>query len=169
MSVNTRSPIRMLGAVNASGNINDGAMAFNQGGQYTYSCYSGGLLGLGSGSVNPAVNAATVGGHACIVSGPGRLNLIFAHQVSSSGLSPVIFYDSNLAALSGVSSFALSGYPVVGVLAAVPPPISGLMGNSPAQHTNGFPFTNGLSVSAASGAPGFSCTWTLGNQAYVGP
>ncbi len=169
MSVNTRSPLRFLGGVNASGNINDGSLNYSQGGQSTFSCYSGGLLSVGSGSQNPAVLSATAGGNAIIVSGPGRVNLAFAHQVSTSGLTGVFFYDANVAALSGVTGFALSGWSVVSVLPAIPVPASGLLLNAPYIPVNGFPFINGLGFSAASGAPGFSVTWTIGNQAYTGP
>lgn len=171
MSLNTRSPLRTVGGVNQSGQINDGFVGQNVGGQRAYSVYSGGLLTLGSGTVS-GINgpfSVTVGGNAVIVSGPGRLNTAFLHQIANSGSSPIVFYDSNVAAVSGVASFAASGFTVIGTIPGWPVPASGSVYQQMPLIERGGPFYNGLGVSAASGAPGFTATYTISNESYQGP
>jgi hypothetical protein len=174
MSVNTRSPFRSLGAVQLSGQINDGATAWTQGGQKTFSAFSGGLVTLGSGTAGVLVaNPGT--GHAVIASGPGRINAIITHQLPTAATTQITFYDSNVVGLSGVASYQLSGLTVVGMvpgigLASIPASGVSLAATSlfnPAGIV-GLPFYNGLSVSAASGAQGFTVSWTPSNESYQG-
>lgn len=168
MSIKTRSPIRFLGGVSVSGYVNDTAMQTTQGGNRSFSVYSGGLITLGSGTQSPLLVSNPGTGHIVIVSGPGRFNTVLAHQIIS-GVA-VTFYDSNVAALSGVALHTNSGYTVIGIL---PANTLGAYGNSlgggPLPQIIGTPFYNGLSAAAASGTPGFTVTWTPDDQSYVGP
>lgn len=174
MSVNTRSPLRFLGGVNTSGNVNDGHMQMTQGGQKTYSAYSGGLITLGSGTTGFVSNPGT--GQIVLASGPGRINEVFVHTSPTVATTTIYFYDSNVAALSGTATHAASGMAIVGTVPGVTLaqiPASGL-GFAAGTLFNpvtiiGMPFANGLGASVASGAPGFTVSYTLSNEVYVGP
>ena len=166
MSINTRSPLRLLGGVNASGQPNDGAVQWAEGGQAVFTAYSGGLLPVGSGSTGYVSTTAT--GNVIIASGPGRLNHYFPHQYATSGSSPVMFYDSQTAALSGYAALAASGFKVIGIIPGYPAPVSGLF-VSMLHEIQDAPYALGLGVIALSGAPGFTATYTGNNEGYVGP
>ena len=81
MSIPTRNPLRMIGAISDSGGPNTGDLLFSQGGTRTWSAYSGGFLTLNSGS-SPLV-AANVTGHGVVFSGAGRLHTVVPHQAIS--------------------------------------------------------------------------------------
>ena len=157
MGFQNQRPVRQAGAQIWSGGPNTGEQTTTRGGSATITVFSGGLITLGSGAPVPISNPGT--GHAVFVSGAGRLNTVLPHQAIS-GVS-IRFYDSNVAAVSGVAGFAASGWKV---LAAVPQntigSFGGQLGAGPAPIVYDTPFALGLSVSCASGCPGFSCTYT---------
>lgn len=171
MSIQTRSPLRSVGAVNISGVVNDGSFLHNVGGQRAYSIFSGGLLTLGSGTAS-GINgggpySATAGGHLVVVSGPGRLNTMFIHQQPSAATTSILAYDTNQAGLSGVITAQASGSSVVGVVPGWTP-VSGLPAPVYSAEKGG-PFYNGLAIYAASGAPGVTVTYSVSNEGYTGP
>lgn len=97
-----------------------------------------------------------------LVSGqPGRLNQVVLHNTpgniwAQSGI-PLFFYDGNSVQTSG-APFAASGHKVIGI-------VNGPVGGSGQIAQTGslqiqMPFSSGLLVRAASGAPGFSISWT---------
>lgn len=147
MSVTSRSPMRMAGACVNSGNINTGELSMTTGGARTVSV-SGAFSGNPDGSVGLASGQA------------GRVNNIVLHQSpgniwTQSGIA-VQLYDAALP-VSGAPLVA-SGHKLLAVL------------NGPVGHSGqilqtglfelGVPFTSGLFARAASGAPGFTVTWT---------
>lgn len=89
MSVPTRSPLRMAGAILNSGGLNTGEVNFADGGERTYWSASG-------------VAADTL-----IQSGAGRLNVVTQLTQLASGRA-VIFYDSAIATSGG--PFSASGH-----------------------------------------------------------
>lgn len=153
MSFTTRNPMRWLGACPTSGGVDDGSFLDRIGGTKTAGVYSGGLAPTGFGGVN----VAAANGHVLLATGQGRLNTVLPHQAIS-GVQ-ITFYDSAVVALSGVALYAASGMPVVGVVNP---------NSFYAPNTLGGPlvvrfdcqFTSGLCASVASGAPGFTATWT---------
>lgn len=160
MSVTSKNPLRMAGANLNSGQVNTGDIYFTQGGAQKYTAFSGGLLNLASGGQNPPAGApAVVADNALLFSGAGRLNKCFPHQLIS-GVS-VVFYDASVPALSGPNNFTKSGYAVLGILPANT--IGGIgvnLGAGPFVAEFGIPFNSGLCVSATSGCPGFTVSWT---------
>lgn len=146
MSIKSTAPLRVAGATLDTTDVGDGAQSWTQGGQETYTSFSG-------------VNAATL-----VVSGPGRLNKTFVTAQLISGQS-VVFVDS-ATATSGMP-FSTSGHKIVGLI----PPVwrVGASGNLTlaSQEGNpiewGVPFFSGLcACPLASGTPGFGLTWTFG-------
>jgi len=137
--------MRMAGANVHSGNLYDGAVAWNRGGLQTYSALSG-------------VNSTTI-----IFSGGGRLNSILVTTNINSG-APVYFVDAVPVATSGMP-LVNSGHKVVGVI----PPVwavggSGnlLTGSQPgAPQTVDIVFFSGLiACPAASGTAAFTVCYT---------
>lgn len=152
MAIPTRNPMRLVGGNAVSGGVDDGSIMERIGGVRNVGVYSGGLTPVGFGLVS-----APGTGHIQLFSGAGRLNTVLPHQ-SISGIQ-VTLYDAVTPALSGVALYAASGYPVVGIVNA---------NSFYAPNTLGGPlllrfdtqFNNGLCASVASGAPGFTATFT---------
>lgn len=160
MSVSTNSPLRVGGAVINSGFPNTGEVPVTNGGMQNACVWSGALAPSLAGA--PA-GSVTSGGHIQLWSGAGRLNKIIPHSIMTSG-QPVWFYDAGTITASGIS---VSGQKIIGFV----PPRSrgGLALASGAIDTVvswqdvidlQMPFTSGLCVAAASGAPGFSISFT---------
>ena len=159
MSLRTRRPMRMLGGAHVSGNLNTGEMPVADGGQKTVVVWSGGLLMSG---LIPGYGTLSSGNQIMLWSGAGRLNTLQPHVMMQSGLA-VFFYDTAAIAGSGVG---VSGQRII---ALIPP-------THKASYTSGaelqtfpnwrdilrpqVPFTSGLCVSAPSGAPGFTVSFT---------
>lgn len=150
MSAATRSPMRVLGGTNQSGFINDGIQQWTQGGQNSYTAFSG------------------VGAAALIASGPGRLNSILVISQLQSGRG-VLFVDSAVAT-SGMP-FSTSGHNIVGFIPDYMLPVGSVTsGNSQFLNPNaipgaaqvlGFSFQSGLvAAPLASGTCSFSVNWT---------
>lgn len=144
MSVTSRNPLRVVGAVVNSGSVNTGEQCWTQGGQSTYTAFSG-------------VNVATL-----VASGPGRLNETLVTAQLTSGQS-VVFVDS-ATATSGMP-FSTSGHKIVGLI----PPIwrvgaSGILNIGSEEgrvQVVGIPFFSGIvACPLASGTPGFTVSWT---------
>ncbi len=167
MSLATRRPLRMAGALAASGFTDTGEVNFTQGGQRTVTVWSGGLAP----AMRGIPGGAASGNNITVFSGAGRLHKIMPHLQMQSGVQ-AWFYDSDLPARSGagpvVSLLAESGARVLGII-----PVTHRLGDIAGfQSGYGFstpwqdvitveaPFTSGLYVSAASGCPGFSFTYT---------
>ena len=152
MSVSTRNPLRIAGAVTFSGGPNTNQVAVTTGGSICVSIYSGGLINFGSGSTNlrPVVHS---GGHAVYWSGPGRLNYVLPHQAISGVQGQV--YDAATPAGSGV------GTTTSPILAIIPTMLSTLVGQaSPFPIHSPLPFSSGLAIDLASGAPGVTLNFT---------
>ena len=162
MSLTTRRPVRMAGAVLNSGAPNTGEVAFQNGGIQTATMWSGNLLTNASLTGCPA-GAVTSGGHTMLWSGAGRLHRILVHDMLTSG-QQVTFYDSATIAPSGIS---VSGQRFIGRIPARAPATLALASGEVDQQRQWqtviemqMPFTSGLSVGAASGAPGFTVSFT---------
>ncbi len=165
MSVTTRSPLRMVGGLINSGFADTGEVRTTDGGEQTACIWSGNLLTNASLTGAPA-GAVTSGGHTQLWSGPGRLHRIIPHDILTSG-QPVTFYDAGAISVSGVS---VSGQKFIGRIPARSRATLALA--SGALDTGvqwqdvievQMPFTSGLCVAAASGAPGFSVAFTPAN------
>lgn len=162
MSVQTRNPLRVLGGVQVSGFADTGEVRINRGGTRNACVWSGNILTNASLTGCPE-GSVTSGGHIQLWSGQGRLNTIIAHAILTSG-QPVTFYDAGTISVSGTS---VSGQRFVG---RIPPRsratlalASGEVDTSVAWRDVievDMPFTSGLCVAAASGAPGFTCSFT---------
>lgn len=160
MSVTTRSPLRMAGANLSSGHPATGEVPWTRGGQLTATLWSGGVSPNLTGAPTGAV---TSGGHTLILTGAGRLNTILPHSFLTSG-QPVFFYDAGAISVSGVS---VSGQRIIGIVPnTMRAPLAALSGNI-ATVVNwedkidcDMPFTSGLCVAAASGAPGVTVSYT---------
>ena len=152
MSVTTRNPLRVAGAFTYSGGPNTNELAVTTGGAVCVSVYSGGLINFGSGSTNlrPVVHS---GGHAVYWSGPGRLNYVIPHQAISGVQGQV--YDAATPAGSGV------GTVISPILAIIPANSFGMIiGGGPFPIESPLPFTSGLALNLASGAPGVTLSFT---------
>lgn len=157
MSMRTRRPVRMAGAVVTSGHLDTGELNVNQlGGQRRFSAFSGGVYSLGSGFPAPLAQTAD---HVVLWSGAGRLKTVFVHQAIS-GVA-LQFYDSAIVARSGPNTFQESGR---GLLGAIPPNTwnnnGGTLLGIQVPITFDMPFFSGLAVVGSSGVPGFTLTWT---------
>src|SRR5690242_20076362 len=105
MSVTSRNPLRMAGAIVYSGSPNTGEVRTTRGGEIVYSALSG------------------VAVDTLIQSGAGRLNTVSRLTVAS-GMG-VIFYDSAIATSGG--PFAVSGHLALAtILQPIVPAVSGL-------------------------------------------
>lgn len=152
MSIRTKNPEYVAGAVYQSGHLGTGEQTVTRGGQLAYSIYSGALL-IGSGTPG---GVGSVRAHGLVVSGGGRLHTVFPHQ-SISGVA-VYFYDSVLLALSGTVAHVQSGYTTVGF---IPGNTFGAdLGPLAEPLKFDVPFHSGLCFSAPSGAAGFTVTYT---------
>ena len=154
MSVATRNPLRLAGAVLHSGGINTGELLYTLGGQITASIYSGALA--------PSLNAApgaTGGPDVLFFSGAGRLKGVTLQQTTSPLSGPAIFfYDTGVVTSGG--PFIASGHKILAVVNPIQ--VSGAWN---AQSIVGpyvfdVPFQSGLAVALKSGQPGFSATYT---------
>ena len=152
MSVTTRNPLRVAGAFTYSGGPNTNELAVNDGGAVVVSVYSGGLINFGSGSTNlrPVIHS---GGHAVYWSGPGRLNYVLAHQAISGVQGQV--YDAATPAGSGLASVTS---PILAIIPANS--FAGLVGAGPLPIKSPMPFSSGLALNLASGAPGVTLSFT---------
>lgn len=160
MSVNTRNPLRTVGGNLYSGGPNTGELTYARAGAITACIWSGALAPSLTGC--PA-GAVTSGGHTQLWSGAGRLNTIIPHALLTSGQS-VTFYDAGAITVSGVS---VSGQRFIGLIpVTMRAPLVALSGNQTLsvawqdQISVDMPFSSGLCVSAASGAPGFTVSFT---------
>lgn len=158
----------MVGGTINSGNVNTGEIQTIRGGGQKCGLWSGTLTAGGNGVVGfNIVNAS--GGHAQLVSGPGRLNSIQPYVLTSG--SPVFFYDAQSITLSGVS---VSGQ---NILATIPSAwqASFASGNTPSVMFAGqpfnvdIPFFSGLCVSCPpAGGTGFTVTYTPDTEPNFG-
>lgn len=162
MAVTSRNPIRMAGAILNSGFPNTGEVRMTNGGEQTACVWSGNLLTNASLTGAPA-GAVTSGGHIQLWSGAGRLHRIMPHAILTSG-QPVTFYDAGTITVSGVS---VSGQKFIGRIPARSRATlalaSGEVDTTVAWNDVievQMPFTSGLCVAAASGAPGFTVSFT---------
>ncbi len=112
-----------------------------------------------------APGAVQSGGHILLFSGAGRLNTIIPHALLTSG-QPVTFYDAGTISASGIS---VSGQIFLGIIPfAMRSPLVALSGNQGVtvpwqdQIQVDMPFFSGLCAAAASGAPGFTVSYTPG-------
>lgn len=160
MSVTSRSPLRMAGATVNSGFPATGEVAFTRGGMRNGTIWSGALAPNLTGCPTGAI---TSGGQTTVWSGAGRLHSIIPHVYVTSG-QPVWAYDAATPTVSGVS---VSGQRILGyVPLTTPAALAVLSGNTQLSLSWNqvivldMPFTSGLSFAAASGAPGFSFSFT---------
>jgi len=170
MSFLTRRPMIMTGAVSSSGFVGTNELSTTRGGQLTATIWSGGLA---PGLLSCPAGAATSGNQVILVSGQGRLHTVIPHLQMQSGIQ-VWFYDAALPARSGAGPIAAllaeSGARVLGII----PPTQRAGDVAGFQSGYGFttpwkdkidfdtPFLSGLMVACASGAPGFSVSYTPG-------
>ena len=166
MSIRSKSPLRTAGANLRSGFADLGEVAHTRGGFQTATIWSGALNPNLTGAPTGAVAS---GGNSQLWSGAGRLHTILPHSLLTSG-QPVYFYDAGAITVSGVS---VSGQKIIGIIPnsmrAPLAVISGQVQTTVAwedQIVLDMPFTSGLCVSAASGAPGFTCSFTTEVPAY---
>ena len=165
MSVRTKNPQYLAGANFTSGGPNTGEIHHTRGGQRNGTVWSGALamslVGLPTGALGSGNNAQ-------VWSGPGRLHTIIPHQYLNSG-QPVWFYDAGAITVSGIS---VSGQRIIGyVPLTMPAALAVLSGNT--QLTLAWdqrivvdmPFTSGLCISAASGSPG--CSFSFSTERLV--
>lgn len=167
MSLATRSPLRMIGGNVNSGNVNTGELMTVRGGVQRGCVWSGSIAAGTNGVIGQGIYQAS-GGHAIFQSGPGRLNTV-TPTVQFSGSASVFFYDAGTITQSGIS---VSGFPIVGVIPANPPPsyTSGyqsviVFGGQPLNVD--IPFSSGLCAAIPSGCPGFTVTWSVETNPLV--
>lgn len=146
MSVTSRKPLRMAGANVNSGSVNTGEQNMTDGGGQLV-CLSGMLSG------NPDGGLVIISGTA------GRLNSVSLHTYVS-GVA-ITFFDATATFTSG-GPFLLSGHKIIYSAPA------NTLGLQYAVIKPGVPFTSGLQVRAASGAPGFSIGWSPQTDPAVG-
>lgn len=147
MSVPSRAPLRMAGAVVNALFPNTGEVRFTRGGDQTFWSQSG-----------VAVDTQ-------VFSGAGRLNTITRlTQASGAG---VYFYDGIIATSGG--PFAASGHKVIGaIIQPIPLPLTGSGTNNVFQWQGvgvplavDMPFSSGLIMAPiGSGTPSFNFSWT---------
>ena len=75
MAFTSRNPVRFAGAVSNSGNVDDGALSYQRGGQRTASVYSGAIA---MGTAATGTGSFSSGGSVLVTSGQGRLNTFTA-------------------------------------------------------------------------------------------
>ena len=154
MSTPTKNPVFYGYTPRTSGDVFTGEIQTVRGGGRTSCVMSGSLLT--NAALTTAPGAVQSGGHILLFSGGGRLNSILQHQgvLSLSGVA-VNFYDAAGPTVSGVS---VSGQRIIAVLNA-PQGQSGQF-NTTALANLDMPFASGLCVSAPSGTPGFTVSFT---------
>ena len=160
MSLTNKRPLRVAGANLNSGWPATGEQAWTRGGMRN------GFIGSGAIVMNLGglpTGATGSGGHVMVWSGAGRLHTVIPHQFMTSG-QPIWFYDSASHTVSGVS---VSGQRLIGyVPLTMPAALAALSGNIALNLswnqviTLDMPFTSGLCIGAASGAPGCSFSFT---------
>ena len=175
MSVQTRSPLRMLGGVQVSGNPFTGEVPMTRGGQLTATVYSGAIA---MGTAAAGTGALSSGGSILFVSGQGRLNTFMALfpagvALAGNGANAVIsgqgivVYDSAITARSGVFTDATISESGRKILYSWSPPT--LIASGALVLTNrgvfdpvplDIPYFSGLCAMAFSGAPGFNISYT---------
>ena len=155
MSIPVQKPCFIAGTPRSSGDVQDGAVVITQGGGRTAVVWSGSLLT--NAALGGAPGAAQSGGNIILFSGAGRLNSYFQHQnvLTLSGVA-VTFYDAGAITLSGTS---VSGQRFLAILNA-PGGASGQFTLASVPTQLGTPFSSGLCVSAPSGTPGFTVSYT---------
>ena len=160
MSVQTRSPLKVLGGNANSGNVNTNEQIITQGGGQAMSIYSGNavLSGALTAAYCPAGAATGTGYDVLLFSGAGRLKDVFTHQ-QTSGVA-ITFYDAGVVSSGG--PFAASGTKIVAVVPANTfggGPAGSLFGAGPSVLGFDIPFQSGLAVALKSGQPGFTVTF----------
>lgn len=155
MSIPTKNPCFLSYSPRSSGDVQTGEIQEVRGGGRCAAVWSGSILT--NAALTAAPGACQSGGNILLFSGAGRLNSYFQHQsvLALSGV-PVFFYDAGALALSGTS---VSGQKIIGVLNQ-PQGQSGQFTAAGAIVNCDMPFNSGLCVSAASGTPGFTVSWT---------
>lgn len=186
MSVTTRSPLRMAGAVVNSGFANTGEVPWTRGGQLTATVYSGAIAMGVTAAHGPNGNALSSGGSILIVSGAGRLNSFVALYPAGVALAgnganaiisgqPIVAYDSVITARSGVFTDATISESGRKILFSWSPP--SLVASGALVLTNrgvydpvplDIPFFSGLCVMALSGSPGFTISYTPETNPAIG-
>ena len=159
MSLASRKPVRMAGAVLNSGNLDTGEVLWNRGGMRTASVYSGSDDYTLSGQLMHVPGGVGSGaGGFIIYSGGGRLNTYIPHAAVS-GLVPPVFYDSVGALASGPF---LGGNPrrILYQAPANTIELTHFLGAGPVPVVLDVPFQSGLCVFYRSGAIGFTVTFT---------
>jgi hypothetical protein len=161
MSLPTRNPLRLVGAVPNSGFPNTGEQATTRGGMQTCTVWSGGLLAPGSGFL-PQGTVKTAD-QLLLVSGAGRLNTVFLHATGAFTLSGVALavYDGAAVEVSGATPalLAAGGKGLLAVMNA-PGGASGTLITGQTPVSWDMPFSSGLCVSCISGSPGFTLSYT---------
>lgn len=161
MSIPVSKPCFIAGTPRSSGDVQTGEVTWTRGGGRTACVWSGSLLT--NAALTGAPGAVQSGGHILLFSGAGRLNTILPHALLTSGQA-VTFYDAGSVALSGIS---VSGQRFIGIIPqTMRAPLVALSGNQALtvawqdRIEVDMPFSSGLCVAAASGAPGFTCSFT---------
>ncbi len=161
MSQPLKSPCFVAGTPRASGDVNTGEVNITRGGGRTSCVWSGSLLTTAA--LAGAPGAVQSGGHILLYAGAGRLNTVIPHALLTSG-QPVTFYDAGTITASGTS---VSGQRFLGFIPSpMRSPLTALSGNISVavnwqdQIYLDMPFSSGLCAAAASGAPGFTVSWT---------
>jgi len=161
MSVPIKEPTYLAGSPRASGDIQTGEIPFTRGGGRTSCVFSGSLLT--NTALTAAPGAVQSGGQILLFSGAGRLNNVLVHQFLTSG-QPVWFYDAGTITVSGIS---VSGQKIIHLIPNnFPAALAVASGNTQTvvnwnwTYQVDMPFQSGLCVAAASGAPGFTVSFT---------
>jgi len=176
MSLRTRKPVRMAGAIIQSGNLDTGEVRMTRGGERVATIFSGAInMNAGAGAPGAAFSS---GGSVLIISGAGRLNSFTALWPAGVALAgngeggvvsgqPIVVYDSVITARSGVltdGTISESGRKIL--FSWAPPKLiaSGALVLNPHATYNpvplDIPFYSGLCAMALSGAPGFTVSYT---------
>ena len=156
MAYRSRKPVRMVGGIINSGNLDTGEVAWTRGGQKVATIQSG------ADAIAPRLFASPgaigSGTSAILWSGTGgRLNTIIALQAIS-GVAQALFYDSAGALASGPLMSGNVSRVVIGVLPANT--FGGVGLGGPIPIAVDAPFYSGLCVAALSGCAGFTAIWT---------
>lgn len=154
MSIQTRNPVRFLGGVQQSGAKATGESPWTQGGQETYTSFSG----LGVATLIYSGAAGMVG---------GRLNYVQITNAIQSGFA-VHICDAAVATSGG--PFSTSGHKILWTIPGMNPAGAGASGIGYVVNPQAFqgayafpsmPFTNGLvAFPVASGGPSFTLSFT---------
>jgi hypothetical protein len=153
MSIPTKNPLRMMGAIPNSGFPNTGELPYTRGGMQTACVFSGGVLSPGSGFLGNGVKTAD---QLLLASGAGRLNsvvLLGPPGFTLSGIT-LTFYDAATVAASGVFG---GNRPLAQFNA--PQGASGQLGPVGVQIID-MPYTSGLCVNCVSGTTGWTASFT---------